>query len=142
MSSVLLAPSQNLLTTVMDTAEEDEMRRALMQQGVLLGRHQEEITASRRAFSEISLQLNQLVERFDRLHTSPSVAETPRDCSPFSVIICFAHLANKRFKFICLLHLCPLLSLRRHNPVIKATFSASLLQSSASHDPSEIIIIC
>ncbi len=55
------------------------MRRALMQQGVLLGRHQEEITASRCAFSEISLQLNQLVERFDRLHTSPSVATPPPD---------------------------------------------------------------
>ncbi len=55
------------------------MRRALMQQGVLLGRHQEEITASRHVFSEISLQLNQLVERFDRLHTSPSVATPPPD---------------------------------------------------------------
>ncbi len=55
------------------------MRRALMQQGVLLGRHQEEITASRRVYSEISLQLNQLVERFDRLHTSPSVATSPPD---------------------------------------------------------------
>ncbi len=64
---------------VMDTAEEDEMRRALMQQGVLLVRHQEEITASRRVYSEISLQLNQLVERFDRLHTSPSVATSPPD---------------------------------------------------------------
>ncbi len=50
-----------------------------MQQGVLLGRHQEEITASRRVHSEISLQLNQLVERFDRLHTSPSVATSPPD---------------------------------------------------------------
>ncbi len=55
------------------------MRRALMQQGVLLGRHQEEITASRRVYSEISLQLNQLVERFDQLHTSPSVATSPPD---------------------------------------------------------------
>ncbi len=27
-------------------------------------------------------------------------------------------------------------------PVIKAEFSASLLQSSVSHDPSEIILIC
>ncbi len=61
MSSVLHAPSQNLLTKVMDTAEEDE------------------ITASRRVYSEISLQLNQLVERFDRLHTSPSVATPPPD---------------------------------------------------------------
>ncbi len=59
---------------IMDTAEEDEMRRALMQQGVLLGRHQEEIAASRRAYSEISLQLNQLVERFDQLHTSSPAA--------------------------------------------------------------------
>ncbi len=50
------------------------MRRALMQQGVLLGRHQEEIAASRRAYSEISLQLNQLVERFDQLHTSSPAA--------------------------------------------------------------------
>ncbi len=55
------------------------MRRALMQQGVLLGRHQEEITASRRVYSEISLQLNQLVERFDRLHTSPSGTTSPPD---------------------------------------------------------------
>ncbi len=59
---------------IMDTAEEDEMRRALKQQGVLLGRHQEEIAASHRAYSEISLQLNQLVERFDKLHTSPPAA--------------------------------------------------------------------
>ncbi len=58
----------------MDTAEEDEMRRALMQQGVLLGRHQEEISASWRAYSEISLQLNQLVERVDQLHTIPPAA--------------------------------------------------------------------
>ncbi len=63
----------------MDTAEEDDMRRALMQQGILLGRHQEEITASRSAYSEISLQLNRLVERFDQLHTSPSVATPPPD---------------------------------------------------------------
>ncbi len=63
----------------MDTAEEDEMRRALMQQGVLLGHHQEEITASRSAYSEISLQLNRLVERFDQLHPSPSVATPPPD---------------------------------------------------------------
>ncbi len=55
------------------------MRRALMQQGVLLGRHQEEITASRRVYSEISLQLSQLVERFDRLHTSPSGTTSPPD---------------------------------------------------------------
>ncbi len=27
-------------------------------------------------------------------------------------------------------------------PVIKAEFSASLLQSSVSHDPSELILIC
>ncbi len=27
-------------------------------------------------------------------------------------------------------------------PVIKAEFSASLLQSSVSHDPSEIILVC
>ncbi len=55
------------------------MRRALMQQGVLLGHHQEEITASRSAYSEISLQLNRLVERFDQLHPSPSVATPPPD---------------------------------------------------------------
>ncbi len=73
-SSVLLVPVTESTHHIMDTAEEDEMRRALMQQGVLLGRHQEEISASWRAYSEISLQLNQLVERVDQLHTIPPAA--------------------------------------------------------------------
>ncbi len=57
----------------MDSAEETELRRALSQQGVLLGRQQEELAASRRAYAEVSLQLNQLVERLDQLQASPSV---------------------------------------------------------------------
>ncbi len=46
-----------------------------MQQGVLLGRHQEEMAASRRAYSEISLQLNQLVERL--ISCTPSLQWQP-----------------------------------------------------------------
>ncbi len=57
----------------MDSAEETELRRALSQQGVLLGRQQEELAASRRAYVEVSLQLNQLGERLDQLQASPSV---------------------------------------------------------------------
>ncbi|KAL1259006.1 hypothetical protein QQF64_009583 [Cirrhinus molitorella] len=59
----------------MDTAEEDEMRRALIQQGALLGRQQEEIAASRCAYTEISLQLNQLAEWLDQLHTNPPATQ-------------------------------------------------------------------
>ncbi len=43
------------------------------QQGVLLGRQQEELAASHRAYAEVSLQLNQLVERLDQLQASLSV---------------------------------------------------------------------
>ncbi len=57
----------------MHSAEETELRRALSQQGILLGRQQEELAASRRAFAEVSLQLNQLGERLDQLQASPSV---------------------------------------------------------------------
>uniref|UniRef100_A0A9J8BR74 ribonuclease H n=1 Tax=Cyprinus carpio carpio TaxID=630221 RepID=A0A9J8BR74_CYPCA len=70
----------------MDSAEETELRRALLQQGSLLGRQQEEIAASRRAYSEISLQLNQLAERLDQLQASPSAAPSvppaPRHAEP------------------------------------------------------------
>ncbi len=60
----------------MDSAEETALRRALLQQGVLLGRQQEELAASRRAYAEVSLQLNQLGERLDQLQASPSVDRT------------------------------------------------------------------
>ncbi len=56
----------------MDSAEETELHRALSQQGVLLGQQQEELAASRRAYAEVSLQLNQLVERLDQLQVSLS----------------------------------------------------------------------
>ncbi len=56
----------------MDSAEETELHRALSQQSVLLGQQQEELAASRRAYAEVSLQLNQLVERLDQLQVSPS----------------------------------------------------------------------
>ncbi len=56
----------------MDSAEETELCRALLQQGVLLGRQQEELVASHRAYAEVSLQLNQLLERLDQLQVSPS----------------------------------------------------------------------
>ncbi len=56
----------------MDSAEETELRRAVSQQSALMCRQQGELAASRRAYAEISLQLNQLVERLDRLQVSPS----------------------------------------------------------------------
>ncbi len=46
----------------MDSAEETELRRSLSQQGMLLGRQKEELEASRCTYSEVLLQLNQLVE--------------------------------------------------------------------------------
>ncbi len=63
----------------MDSAEEAKLHRALSQQSMLLGRQQEELKASRHAYSQVSLQLNQLVERMDRLQVSlPAVrAATP-----------------------------------------------------------------
>ncbi len=63
----------------MDSAEEAEQRRALSQQSMLLGRQQEELEASRRAYSHVSLQLNRLVEHMDWLQVSlPAVrGETP-----------------------------------------------------------------
>ncbi len=61
----------------MDSAEEIELRRALSQQGILLGRQQEELEASRRAYAEVSLQLNQLVERLDQLQVSSSASPGP-----------------------------------------------------------------
>lgn len=51
------------------------MHRALMQQGALLGQQQEEITTSHHALTEISLQLNQLSEWLDQLHTCPPAAQ-------------------------------------------------------------------
>ncbi|RXN09771.1 Retrotransposon-derived PEG10 [Labeo rohita] len=63
------------LLTIMDSAEETELRRALSQQGVLLGRQQEELEASRHACAEVSLQLSQLVERLDQLQVSASAAQ-------------------------------------------------------------------
>lgn len=60
----------------MDSAEEADVHRILRQQlsGALLGRRQEEITASQRAFSELSLQLTQLTERLDRFQINPPAA--------------------------------------------------------------------
>ncbi len=67
----------------MDSAEETELSRALSQQGVLLGRPQEELAASRRAYAEVSLQLNQLVEWLDQLQVSPSAHRTSTPgCGP------------------------------------------------------------
>ncbi len=54
----------------MDSAEEAELRRALSQQSMLLGRQQEELEASRRAYLQVSFQMNRLVERMDRLQVS------------------------------------------------------------------------
>lgn len=59
----------------MDTVEEDVVRRALIQQSALLGRQQEEIAASHPAYTKISLQLNQLAEWLDQLHTSPPATQ-------------------------------------------------------------------
>lgn len=62
--------------SIMDSAEEADVHRILRQQlsGALLGRRQEEITASQRAFSELSLQLTQLTERLDRFQINPPAA--------------------------------------------------------------------
>lgn len=56
----------------MDSAEDVDVRRALAQQGALLGRQQEEIAASHQAFAEVSKQLAVLAERLSQLQLALS----------------------------------------------------------------------
>ncbi len=74
-SSVLLAPSQNLLTRVMDTAEEDDMRPSPDAAGRSSGRHQRETASPPHA--RIRSLLNRLVERLISC-TQPSSAPSSR----------------------------------------------------------------
>ena len=56
----------------MDSAEDVDIRRALAQQGALLGRQQEKIAASHQAFAEVSKQLAVLAERLSQLQLALS----------------------------------------------------------------------
>lgn len=55
----------------MDSAEEIDIHRILRQQGTLLVRQQELITASCHTFSDLSLQLTHLTERLDQFQILP-----------------------------------------------------------------------
>ncbi len=79
----------------MDLAEETELHRALSQQGVLLGWQQEEPVASRCTYAEVSLQLNQLVERLDQLQVSPSTDRASTSAPGSEVAV--PHHAEPRF---------------------------------------------
>ncbi len=57
----------------MDSAGDLEIRHALAQQGILLGRQQEEIQASHQALNSLSQQLTAISQRLDQLQIDPSM---------------------------------------------------------------------
>lgn len=60
----------------MDSADEIELCQAISQQGILLGRQQEEFTASHQAMTEMSCQLAGITQRLEQLQTNPPVMPT------------------------------------------------------------------
>ncbi|XP_016404915.1 protein LDOC1L-like, partial [Sinocyclocheilus rhinocerous] len=60
----------------MDSAEDTEVRRALVQQGILLGRQQEEITASHQAMTNMSQQIAAISQRLDQVQIGPQAGRT------------------------------------------------------------------
>lgn len=62
----------------MDSADELELRRAIAQQGILLGRQQEDLSASHHAMTEMSRQLAEVTQRLKQLQPHPPmVPSTP-----------------------------------------------------------------
>ncbi len=57
----------------MDSAGDHEIRHALAQQGILLGRQQDEIQASHQALTRLSQQLTVITQRLDQIQVGPSV---------------------------------------------------------------------
>ncbi len=57
----------------MDSAGDLEIRHALAQQGILLGRQQDEIQASHQALTRLSQQLTVITQRLDQIQIDPSV---------------------------------------------------------------------
>ncbi len=57
----------------MDSAGDLEIRHALAQQGILLGRQQEEIQVSHQALNSLSQQLTAISQRLDQLQIDPSM---------------------------------------------------------------------
>ncbi len=57
----------------MDSAGDQEIRHALAQQGILLGRQQDEIQASHQALARLSQQLTVITQRLDQIQVGPSV---------------------------------------------------------------------
>ncbi len=57
----------------MDSAGDLEIRYALTQQGILLGRQQEEIQASHQALTSLSQQLTAISQRLDQIQIGPSM---------------------------------------------------------------------
>ncbi|KAG1935922.1 retrotransposable element [Pimephales promelas] len=75
-ASLLFTGSRQNPLTMMGSAEETDLHRALAQQGVLLGRQQEELAANRQAMSEMSQQLGAITHRLEQLQISPPVVPT------------------------------------------------------------------
>ena len=84
---ILLQASRQNPLTIMDSAEETELRRALAQQGVLLGRQQEELAASRQAMTEMSQQLAVISHRLEQLQTSSPMVPTAPDPPNAEVVV-------------------------------------------------------
>ncbi|KAL1267086.1 hypothetical protein QQF64_002761 [Cirrhinus molitorella] len=66
----------------MDPAEETNLHAALELQGVMLGRHEHELSAARRSLESITAQLGDLVERLNQLSllrtaSQPAATSTP-----------------------------------------------------------------
>ncbi len=57
----------------MDSAGDLEIHHALAQQGILLGRQQDEIQASHQALTRLSQQLTVITQRLDQIQIDPSV---------------------------------------------------------------------
>lgn len=58
----------------MDLSDELKLRQAIAQQGILLGRQQEELTASHQAISEMSRQLAGITQQLEQLQNNPPMA--------------------------------------------------------------------
>ncbi len=121
----------------MDSAEEAELRQALSQQKMLLGRQQEELEASRRAYSQVSFQMNRLVERMDRLQVSlPAVRGATPAHGPEGTVHRYAepwlnppHSLLRRAQFMMVISVPVLADL--HSPAFQ--FSHRAFQSSVHH---------
>ncbi|RXN08061.1 arachidonate 5-lipoxygenase-like protein [Labeo rohita] len=61
---------------IMDSAEDTEVRQTIVQQGILLGRQQEEINVWHQAVTNLTQQLAVISQRLDQIQISPLVVPT------------------------------------------------------------------